>query len=245
MNENNQPQSPGNKPAVGQYPCFSDDWTRTEPDVVVYLPVQPPHAAEANDHVLVDVTPGGELLAVWTMATRQDVSDYSVVCARSTDDGLTWTAPTAIAAPQKLGTYCNCGWPVMSKSGRIYVFYNFAPGIGEGFINAIMHCKYSDDDGHTWIDGGVDIPYRRSKFDHLDPRVLSRCIVWQKPIRDAKGRQIVPLTRSTAAYVKPPSKDKSFLECRCEFIRYNNMDKGPDPKDVEMTFLPDDEDLVR
>ena len=133
----------------------------------------------------------------------------------------------------------------MSKSGRIYVFYNFAPGVGEGFINAMMHCKASDDDGHTWIDGGVDIPYRRNpKYDRPDSNVLSRCIVWKKPIRDAKGRQIVPLTRSTASYVKPPSKDRNFLECRCEFIRYDNIDDGPEPRDVEMTFLPDNDDLV-
>lgn len=238
---NNPNQS---RPAVGDYPCYSDDWTRTEPDLVVYLPTKPPFAEEASDHVLVDVTPGGDLLAIWTSATVQGAHDYCVVHARSTDDGVTWTTPDPIAAPEKLGNYCNFGWPVISKSGRIYVFYNFAPGIGEGFINGIMRCKYSDDDGHTWIDGGVEIPYRRSKFDHPDPSVLSRCIVWQKPIRDARDRPIVPLTRSTAAFVKPPSKDKNTLESRCEFIRYDNIDDGPDPKDIELTFLPDDEDLI-
>jgi hypothetical protein len=74
--------------------------------------------------------------------------------------------------------------------------------------------------------------------------VLSRCIVWQKPIRDAKGRQIVALTRSTAAFIRPFSKDKSLGECRCEFIRYDNIDEGPEPKDLKLTFLPEDEELV-
>lgn len=199
--------------------CYTDDWKRTNPDLVVYLPAEPPYASEAIDHVLVDVTPGGDLLAVWTMATKENASDNSVVCARSKDGGVSWTSPKAIASPEKLGTYCNFGWPVKSKTGRIYVFFNFAPGIGEGFVNAIMRCNYSDDDGTTWIDGSVDIPYRRSKFDHPDPAVLSRCIVWQKPVQDAKGKQVVPLTRSTAAFVKPFSKEKSLGECRCEFIR--------------------------
>ena len=26
------------KPEVGHYPCYNDDWTRTEPDLALYLP---------------------------------------------------------------------------------------------------------------------------------------------------------------------------------------------------------------
>ena len=33
-------------------------------------------------------------------------------------------------------------------------------------------------------------------------------------------------------------------ETRCEFLRFDNIDEGPDPKDLELTWLPDDEDLV-
>ena len=233
------------KPKVGDHPCYSDDWTRTNPDLAIYLPEQPPYAAEASDHVLVEVTSGGDLLAIWTYATRENVSDNSVMYARSSDDGRTWTAPTPIAAPQQPGTYCNFGWPVISRAGRIYVFYNFAKGVGEGFINAVMRCSYSDDDGCTWVDAGIDIPYRRNdKYDHPDPSLDSRCIVWQKPIRDAKDRPVAGLTRCTAAYVKPTSKENGLAECRCEFIRYDNIDEGPEPQDLEITFLPDDEDLV-
>ncbi|MXZ34552.1 MAG: hypothetical protein F4Z21_04670 [Acidobacteria bacterium] len=229
----------------GEPVCYTSDWKRTEPDLVLYLPEDPPYASEANDHVLVEVTPGGDLLAIWTLATKEGAHDNRVVYARSKDDGVTWTRPQPIAAPEKLGTYCNFGWPVVSKSGRIYVFYNFAPGIGEGFINAVMCCKFSDDDGYTWQDAGIDMPYKRNrKYDHPGPDVLSRCIVWQKPIRDAKDRPVVPLTRSTAAYVKPFSKDKNLGECRCEFIRYENIDEGPHPRDLELTYLPEDEDLI-
>ena len=46
------------KPKVGDYPCYSDDWTRTDPDLVLYLPAEPTFAHEASDHVLVEVTPG-------------------------------------------------------------------------------------------------------------------------------------------------------------------------------------------
>ena len=111
-----------------------------------------------------------------------------------------------------------------------------------------------DDDGHTWIDGGVEIPYRRTKWDHPDPKVQSNCIIWQKATRDSKGRQVVPLTHGTHAYVKPhlnaggiggTSRFLSDLgETRCEFLRFDNIDEGPDPKELELTWLPDDEDLV-
>ena len=253
MQTNDKPQaateagSARAKPSPGSYTCFSNDWTRTDPDLVLYLPADAPFAVEANDHVLVEVTPGGDLLAIWTLATKQGpgfYADHRVVYARSTDDGETWTPPSVLAAPEKPSAYCNFGWPVLSKTGRIYVFYNFAPGVGEGYVNGIMRCKVSDDDGHTWEDGGVDMSYRRTRFDHPDPSIACRCIVWQKPVRDAKGRQIVPVSRSTAQYVKPRTSEADPGESRCEFLRYDNIDEGPDPADIRMTSLPDDEDLI-
>ena len=57
-------------PVAGDYECFSDDWRRTNPDLVLFLPKQPPQFVEAVDHVLVDVTPGGDLLAVWTYGAK-------------------------------------------------------------------------------------------------------------------------------------------------------------------------------
>ena len=93
MKGNRQGQSPSNKPSVGQHPCFSNDWTRTEPDLVVYLPTKPPYADEAGDHVLADVTPDGDLLAIWTLATKKDVSDNSVVYARNETTALPGLSP--------------------------------------------------------------------------------------------------------------------------------------------------------
>ena len=235
----------------GEYECYSDDWRRTRPDLVLHLPKDTPKSAEYADHVLVEYTPGGDLLAIWTMA----VTDWAlgVFYARSEDGGVTFTEPQMIDGPQgRPGQDCSFGFPVVSRSGRIYCFYNWSPGIGEGRINAILRCKYSDDDGLTWTDGCVDIPYPRTKFDHPDPSVLSRCIVWQKPIRDAKDRPVASLTRSTAIEVLPSGSDAAHMgsawgpmgECRCEFVRFDNIDEGPDPKDVKLTWLPDDEDLV-
>ncbi|MCY3756629.1 MAG: hypothetical protein OXG96_02790, partial [Acidobacteria bacterium] len=45
----------------GEPVCYTSDWKRTRPDLVLYLPEEPPYASEASDHVLVEVTPGGDL----------------------------------------------------------------------------------------------------------------------------------------------------------------------------------------
>ena len=140
--------------------CFTDEWRRTKPDLAVYLPAEPSYYPEGVDHLLVDYTPGGDLLAIWTMATQPMRSDFSVVYARSTDEGQTWTAPQEIYGHgPRPGPVSQFGFPVISRSGRIYVFYNKTTGQGSP-SGSMMRCKYSDDDGHIWIDGGVDIPWR-------------------------------------------------------------------------------------
>jgi hypothetical protein len=55
----------------GEPVCYTSDWKRTRPDLVLYLPKEPPYASEASDHVLVEVTPRGDLLAIWTLAPRK------------------------------------------------------------------------------------------------------------------------------------------------------------------------------
>ncbi len=236
-------------PVEGDYECYSGDWRRTNPDLVLSLPKEPTSYGEHQDHVLVDVTPGGDLLAIWTLSVTE--SALAVVYARSTDGGVSWTEPQWIDGPRgEPGQDCSFGFPVISKNGRIYCFYNESYGIGEGRINALLRCKYSDDDGHSWIGSDVKTRFRRTKWDHPDPEVLERCIVWQKPVRDAKGRHIVPATRSTASEVRPPLDASHmgawapFGECRSEFLRFENIDDEPRPEDVQITFLPDDEDLV-
>ena len=228
--------------------CYTDEWRRTDPDLVVHIPAEPPRDPEAADHVLVDYTPGGDLLAVWTMATKPDRSDFNVVTARSTDGGVNWTRPEPVHPPgPKPGRVSQFGFPVISRNGRIYVFYNRTTGTGRPSA-ANLRCRYSDDDGYTWTEGGVEIPYRRTRFDHPDPGIAATCIVWQKPTRDAKDRPIVPFTRTTHPYVLTEVNADhmggyvDMGECRCEFLRFDNIDDNPDPKDVKLTWLPDDAD---
>ncbi len=245
--------------AITTQECFTDDWTRTNPDLVVYLPKEPSYHYEAVDHFLVDHTPGGDLLVIFTQAATPQAGDYRVVHARSRDGGVNWTAITPIAETgPKPGQRSAFGFPVISASGRIYCFYNKATGVDEGgtdTFKAFIRCKYSDDDGYTWVEGGVEIPYRPSKYDHPEAaKIGTSALMWKKPIRDAKGRHIVGLSRFTSKMVRQPldashlgtvpGLRKDFNDLRCEFVRFDNIDEGPHPKDVELTWLQNDDTMI-
>ena len=223
--------------AITSQQSYSDDWRRTNPDYAVYLPPRAPYHAEAADHTMVDYTPGGDLLAIWTSAFEFRGVDQSIAYSRSTDGGVNWSPRGIVSGPgPKDGQKSQWGFPVVSSAGRIYVFYNKSTGFGGAYIE----CKYSDDDGHTWVDGGVEIPYRRTRWDHPDPKVPPGCIIWQKSTRDSKGRQVVPLTHATHAFVKPklsgasiggtPQFISAVAEFRCEFLRFDNIDEGRTPR---------------
>ena len=233
-----------------EYDCYTDDWKRTKPDIVVYLPQKPGLRDGYGDHFLVDITPQGHLLAIWTQATQEGSKDIRVVYARSEDGGITWSSPSELDGPNDgIGLVCSFGFPIMSRSGRIYCFYNKHLGITDGahYMTGVIRCKFSDDDGLSWQDGKVDISYRRTRFDHPDPKVGTRCIVWQKPIRDGEDRPITGFSRwsSLQVFPKPVGANRAHFDTQCELMRFDNIDEGPDPKDIQITWMPDAEGTIR
>ncbi|MCY4111753.1 MAG: sialidase family protein, partial [Chloroflexi bacterium] len=179
-----------------QHQTYSDDWRRTNPDLVFFLPPAPPEWQESVDHVLVSLTREGALLAIWTYCTQEHAADEAIMVRRSEDGGRTWTGPDVLAGQDRYpGQVASFGFPVMSQNGRIYCFYNRSTGLGDSYTNAFLECKVSDDDGRTWVDGNVQIPFRHTRFDLPDPKAGASCIVWQKPIRDRNNKHIVGITR--------------------------------------------------
>ena len=79
--------------------CFSEDWQRTNPDYAVYLPSRAPYHPEAADHTMVDYTPGGDLLAIWTSAFEFRGVDQSIAFSRSTDGGVSWSPRGIVSGP--------------------------------------------------------------------------------------------------------------------------------------------------
>lgn len=226
-----------------QYRCYTDEWLRTHPDLVVYLPLKPGGRDGDNEHFLVNHTPKGDLLAIWTQGTSESAPDNHLVYARSVDGGKTWSTPAEIDGPTEgPGLTASWGFPVISRSGRIYCFYNKnANGTADRgpSMTGVMRCKYSDDDGRTWRPG-TDIPVRRTRFDHPDSSVPCNWIVWQKPIRDSKGRVLVGFTRWSSRHWYKTDNYGS----QCELMRFDNIDEGPEPARIKITWLPKAEGIL-
>lgn len=228
--------------------CYTTDWQRTEPDYVIYLPTMPGGRDEYADHIHVFYTPGGDMMCIWTQGTFESAADCRVVFSRSTDGGHTWSPLQVMADPLGPLLCPGLGFPLISRSGRLYCLYSQHKGFtDQGLWSGPLHVQHSDDDGHTWIDSGVEIPWRRTRFDHPDPTVSPECIVWQQTIRDSKDRMIVGMSRwsSKMVFPRPLGGTRNHSDTQCELMRFDNIDEGPDPQDIQITWLPDEEGTIR
>ncbi len=228
--------------------CYTSEWQRTAPDYAVYLPKAPGQRDEYADHIHVFYTPGGDLMCLWTQGTYESAPDMRVVFSHSKDHGKTWSPPGIIDEPKYKNMTSALGFPLVSRSGRIYCLYNQHPGYGDGgLFCGPLRVKYSDDDGHTWIASGVDIPWRRTPFDHPDPTVSPTGVVWQQPVRDASDRMVVGFTRwsSQMVYPRPVGGNRNHSDSACELMRFDNVDENPHPKDLKITWLPDQTGTIR
>jgi hypothetical protein len=179
-------------------------------------------------------------MAVWTQSTREGAGDHRIMFSRSTDEGVTWAPPKRLVGPRWPGdgNIASWGYPLVSKSGRIYVVWNQYQGpidVTDQFTGT-MDCMYSDDMGETWSETAT-IPMKRSPHDHWDPRVPSNWIVWQKPIRDLQGRWFTGFTRWLSVAVRRvPHKRSWAAESVVEFMRYENIDEDPEPEKIEISW---------
>ena len=220
------------------------EWRRSNPDIVVYLPKGGDINDGDNEHFLVFESPGGDLLAMWTQSSCEGHGNNHIVIARS-NDGTTWSEPRRIAGSRKGSDELQSSWsfPVVSKQERIYCFYTkeLPKSIVEDRQGSgAMGCVYSDDNGYIWK-FGKDIFMPRNKYDNPDPSVPKRWIAWQKPIREKGGRWILGYTQCTSkAVFSPVSRNWPDWDSRCAFMRFENIDENPDPKDVRITWLPVD-----
>ena len=79
----------------------------------------------------------------------------SIYVTVSSDEGETWAPPTRLVGPcwPGDGLIASWGYPMVSKSGRIYVVYNQHQGaidVTDQFT-VTMDCVYSDDAGKTSV----------------------------------------------------------------------------------------------
>lgn len=214
---------------------------RTHPDKIVYVPHREDLRDLDNEHFLVFHAPkSSDLIAIWTQGDAESGRYQHVACSRSADGGETWTEPVTLAGPDgDDGRIASWAFPVVSRTGRIYCFYNRFTGIIDTHRaeTSLMMSLFSDDDGHTWQDGG-EIAMQRSPLDHPDPSVPPNWIVWQKPVRDSQGRWLASMTRHMSAAIRPKPAGPWQGFSQCEFIRFDNLDEGVHPQDLKLSWLP-------
>lgn len=221
------------------------EWKRSKPDVVVYLPKGGDRNDGDNEHFLVFESPKGELLAMWTQSSVEGFGDNHILLARS-KDGVKWSEPIKIAGPSKGEKIPQAGWgfPVVSKKGRIYCFYSQdSPSPqrderGRTLKTNEMGVAFSDDDGHTW-QRGADLPWPKGDYDHPDGlSAYWNWIVWQNPIRDSRGRWLVGYSYTVSPKLRKDNPPGYWVgDSGTKFMRFENIDEAPDPKDIKIKHL--------
>lgn len=226
---------------------------RSSPDHVVYVPKSLDGVTHdtGNEHFLVFDGPDGSLMAVWTQSSYEGAGDHRIMFSRSDDEGVTWSSPLKIAGPEEPGKdskMSSWGFPLLSKSGRIYVIWNQERGpvdLHRQFTGS-MDASYSDDFGATW---SVPQTIPMCKSPHDDPRedVFSNWIVWQKPIRDLDGKWFTGFTRWVSKARRHPPHVNSWtaMESVVEFMRFENIDDNPEPRDLRISYSAWGENALR
>jgi hypothetical protein len=235
---------------------LSKEVHRTKPDYIVYNPGSLDSNTASNQHFIVFDGPDGSLMAIWTTHTYEGAGDHHIVFSRSDDEGHSWTEPVRIAGSgeQDKSQMANWGFPIVSRSGRIYLFYNKSTGVGDfdletpyndgnpkfgwDYVTGLMAVIYSDDNGKNWSKPDfVKMP--KSPLDNPDPDMLSNWIVWQKPERISDDdKYYVGFTRWVSPAVRTPKHNNSVHseESVCEFMRFENIDENPEVKDIEISY---------
>jgi hypothetical protein len=225
---------------------------RSQSDYVVYVPksVDGSTFDNGNEHFLVFDGPDGSMMAVWTQSTSEGAGDHRIMFSRSADEGKSWQSPKRLAGSTRPGDGLQASWgfPLVSTSGRIYVVYNQYQGIADYHhqVTGTMDCVYSDDAGRLWSIPQT-IPMERSVYDHPDPKYPSNWIVWQKPIRQPSGRWFTGFTRwvSRAVRTHPVQKAPWTDESVTEFMRFENIDANPEPKDIRIRWFASGDQALR
>ena len=230
---------------------MTEELRATRPDYVVFVPrVTDDQVSDTgNEHFLVFDGPDGSLMAIWTQSTSEGQPDQHIVFVRSRDEGLTWTAPRIIAGPGKAGQGQMASWafPLVSRSGRIYVLYSQNVGKFDTFPHTTgrMDGIWSDDNGRTWSKP-QNVAMPRTSRDNPDPSFPGNWICWQKPQRLTKdGRYLAGITRWTSLAVKKnPTKSWISHDSAVEFMRFDNVDDNPEVAGLKITWSAFDRQAI-
>jgi len=219
---------------------------RTHPDFIAYVPRHWDGSGNDshNEHFLVFDGPGGKRMAVWTQSPGIPGRGQQnrIMFAHSADGGAHWEAPKRVAGPAGVddpAPMASWGFPMVSRSGRIYVVWNQNDG-SKGWIQmhtGTMAGCYSDDQGKTWSDAErIEMP--ASPYDDHAGRIPPEWIVWQLPMRDRRGGYFVGYSHwlnPARAYLKKVEL-WTQIESVCEFMRFENIDRDVRPRQLQIRY---------
>lgn len=223
----------------------------TKPDFVAFVPkISDATVSDTgNEHFLVFDGPDGSMMAVWTQSSAEAQPDQHITFSRSADKGKTWSTPRIIAGPKRPGDGFIASWayPLVSRTGRLYVLYSQHVGKFDTFFHHTgwLHGIYSDDNGRSWS-APQNVPVARSINDNPDPTMPPNMLCWQKPVRiGANGKYFAGFTRWTSFAVrKNPTKSWVSADSRVEFMQFENIDENPEPGKIEITWLASNEQAL-
>lgn len=218
-----------------------EEWLRTNPDLLVYIPEKPGGPDHTNQHFNVAATPGGASLATWTTGTRESAPDQRVVLSRSTDRGKNWSAPEVLDGPKPddpPGTGLASWQFLIVGPQRLWCFYNKNIGIDDARTadTGVLRGRYSDDDGITWRKT-FDYPIASNAISHPDPKIPPTWIVYQNPSITPEGHVLAGFTRWASNAVDPGIGMFERASEIC-FLRFENILTEMDPEKLIVTTWP-------
>jgi len=215
----------------------------THPDFVMYVPTQREYESDNVHLYVVEHNKFGGLIAFWTQSTLENTGDNHLVMSTSKDNGTSWSEPQFIAgASRELGKedkQASWGYPIVTKSGRIYLFYYREPDIIDAHrqLTGVFAGMYSDDFGKTWSTS-KDFPMRKTPYDYDE--FIQNNLVYQIPMRGHDGKYYAGYTKWGSKIVTP----KIDEGCRLYFMRFDNIDDDPEIENLKITFLPESENGI-
>ena len=224
--------------------ALPEEIRRTSPDRVIYDPTggiprawDDPDFFWLNEQILVVRTCDGHLLATWT-TERLDPHLLRIACARSEDEGRSWSEPQIIDG-DGIGDGGPAAWqvPVVGPHGRIYLMYSHSSRPGSGAFGGGLRCRTSDDGGRTWSHP-ADLSFPRSPIDSPDADKPSIWIAISVPITTKSGCPLLGFTR-WANNPDIPHGAGGIKErySHIEFVRFDNSTARPDAEDVQLVPL--------
>ena len=218
----------------------------TNPDYRLYTPKSTEYDHN-NVHLYVaEHKSFGGLIAFWTQCTCEHNGDNHVVMAKSKDGGKTWSAPAFIVGCKNFDKETgerdaqgSWGFPLISRSGRIYLFYyRELPGIRDSSaqITGAFSCMYSDDLGETWSESG-DIPQRKTPYDFKED--IQDNIVFELPLKLPDGTYLAGFTKFASRYISLPRRSCVGVY----FYHFKNIDDDPEIKNLQIDILGGEEGI--